>query len=121
MKFIKLSIAVFTLLICCVGCNKENKIVGPATSTTGSLLIWTDNPGKFGSCGPTLLVTLSSGAQSTISNYYSSTPSNCVDQFGGTFQLTAGTYTYTVTSLGSCTYTGSATVLAGKCNLSKIP
>ncbi len=109
-------------LISLYGCKKENNnIIIPTPATNGSLLIYTKEPTDFTTCGPTLLVTLNTGQQSTIVNYYSSAPSNCANQFGGVFSLPAGTYTYTVTTLGGCTtYDGTVTVAAGVCNYRKI-
>jgi hypothetical protein len=109
-------------LISLFSCTKENAAnINPAPATKGSLLIWTSNPGDFTTCGPTLLVTLSNGEQSTIINSYATKPTSCLTQFGGYFSLTAGTYTYTVTSLTGCiTFTGTVTIIAGICNFSKI-
>lgn len=103
-------------------CSKQDDaITTPPPVTTGSLLIWTDNPDRFTDCGPSLIIKLNTGQQSIISNYYSTAPVSCSDRLGGYFVLNPGTYTYTVTTIGACTeVTGTVTVKAGTCNLSKI-
>ncbi len=114
-----LTILIAAYMACLFSCHKEeNTILVPPTDTNGSLLIWTNKPAAFGPCGPTLLVTLSNGNQSTITNYWPTDPISCSKQFGGYFSLAPGRYSYTITTIGACAdFTDFVTVDTGRCKL----
>ena len=123
MKRILLLQLISAFSICLYSCNKEENIArqSPDITGKGALLFWTDNPAKFTTCGPTILVTLSNGSQSVITNHYATPPIGCADYFGGSFELPAGDYGYVISSVGGCTPdSGFASVDTGACTLIKL-
>lgn len=108
-------------LINLYSCQKEENNNNPGNSSTGYLLIYTLDTTIFRSCGPLILVSLNTGQQSVITNYYTSVPRSCTNTFGGYFSLPPGDYTYTATTIGACdTIRGFAHVDSGLCTHKRI-
>lgn len=104
-------------------CHKDsNDAPAPTTpvKAKGSILFWTNNPQEINACG-VLTIALNTGQQSNITGYYFVAPANCINQFGGYFNIDEGTYTYTIISSNGCTIPGgTATVIGGQCNMTRI-
>jgi hypothetical protein len=83
----------------------------------GSLLFWTNIPLACGA----ITIDLSNGQETTIVNYYITSPANCENLAGGYFYVDEGTYTYTVTTQGGCPIEGGTVVVKGQqCNFKKV-
>lgn len=89
----------------------------PAPPAKGALLFWTNDPNVIPSCG-VITVRLSNGQESTITGYYFTAPTSCVNYFGGYFYVEEGTYTYELyTQNAACSLMGgTVTVKGNSCN-----
>jgi hypothetical protein len=103
-------------------CSKDNnKPIIPGENGNGTLLIYSMDSALFRTCGPSILVTLQSGQQSIITNYYTAVPATCQQQLGGYFTLPAGDYSFTATTIGACdTLRGTATVDSNACKIVRL-
>ena len=118
--FLTLAILVATISSCKKDCNCTPGSTTP-TIEKGTLLFWVNDPQVIPTCGA-LTVKLSNGMESTITGYYFSAPTSCVNQFGGYFYLDEGTYNYQVFPQNTaCTsVSGTVTVIGGRCNFSHL-
>ena len=105
-----------------LSCSKDNnKPVVPGENGNGTLLIYSMDSALFRTCGPSILVTLQSGHQSIITNYFTTVPGTCQQQFGGYFTLPAGDYRYTATTIGACdSMTGTVSVDSSECKIVRL-
>jgi len=85
----------------------------------GGVLFYISDASVIPRCG-NVVITLSTGQQTIISEYYPvSPPATCVNQVGGYILLEVGTYQYTITSARCAPANGTLTVVEG-CNKIRI-
>ena len=110
------------VLALCLSCSNTTPTPAPIPPTLkkGLLLFWTNNLQRLQSCGPTS-VKLNTGQQTNITIAWTTVPTSCINQYGGSIIIDEGTYTYQVITAYGCTIPGATVkVIGDQCNMVQI-